>query len=112
MLIVLITEDYIREFTEKNLWQLDKVSLQSLAISLDIKFKKSETNDSLLSKIKSHENFDLIDVYNKFKTWCFGLYPSEAQEIMGVNNETLKKLAKKVLSKLHIQEKKECMVNM
>lgn len=92
---MLINEEYIREFTEKNLWQLDKADVQSLASSLDIEFKKSETKDSLLNKIKAHEKFDLINIYNKFKKWCFGLYPSEAQELMGINNETLKKLAKK-----------------
>lgn len=103
---MLINEEYIREFTEKNLWQLDKTNVQSLATSLDIEFKKSDTKDNLLNKVKAHENFDLINVYNMFKKWCFGLYPSEAQEIMGVNNETLKKLAKKGVIQVAYTRKK------
>lgn len=35
---MLINEEYIREFTEKNLWQLDKADVQSLASSLDIEW--------------------------------------------------------------------------
>lgn len=92
---MIIDENYIKEFVEKNLWQLNKDDLQSLAASMNIEFKKTETKDSLLRKIKTNKDFDLLEIYNKFKNWCFGVYPTKAQEILNVDNKTLKKLAKK-----------------
>lgn len=92
---MIVNEEYIKSFTEKNLWQLSKDNLQSLATSMNIEFKKSETKDSLLSKIKNDDKFDLIYIYREFKNECFGLYPTEAQELLQIDNKTLKKLAKK-----------------
>lgn len=92
---MIVDENFIREFVKENLWQLDKTNLQSLANSMNIEFKKSETKDSLLNKIKTDNAFDLLDIYDKFKKWCFGIYPTKAQEILNIDNKTLKKLAKK-----------------
>ena len=96
----MINNDFIRNFTKENLWQLDKTDVQNLATSLGIEYKSSETKSSLLDRVKKHEDFDLLDVYNKFKKWCFGIYPTKAQELLNIDNATLKKLAKKEVFKV------------
>lgn len=90
---MIISEEYIKSFTEENLWQLTKDDLEDLANSMNIEFKKSETKDSIFSKIKNDDNYNLLDIYNRYKNWCFGLYPTRAQELLDIDNKTLKKLA-------------------
>lgn len=97
---MIINEDYIRSFTEKNLWQLGKIDLQNLATAMNIEFTKAETKDSLLNKIKNNDKYDLLSIYNKYKNLYFGVYPTEAQELLGIDNKTLKKLAKKDIIKI------------
>lgn len=97
---MIISEEYIKSFTEENLWQLTKDDLEDLANSMNIEFKKSETKDSILSKIKNDDNYNLLDIYNRYKNWCFGLYPTRAQELLGIDNKTLKKLAKRDIIKI------------
>lgn len=104
---MIVDENFIREFVKENLWQLDKTNLQSLADSMNIEFKKSETKDSLLNRIKADDSFDLLYVYNKFKKWCFGIYPTQAQEILSIDNKTLKKLAKKDVIKVAYTRKQK-----
>lgn len=82
---MIINEDYIRKFTEENLWQLDKQDVQRLATTLKIEFNKNDTKDSLLTKIKRHANFDLMQVYD--------MYTAKIKEI----NNTLDSLNKDYL---------------
>lgn len=69
-----------------------KDALQSLANSMNIEFKKSETKDSLLRKIETNKDFDLFEIYNKFKRCCFGIYPTKAQELLGIDIIEINKL--------------------
>lgn len=92
---IIVDKEYIENFTEENLWQLTKVDLEWLAKEWNIELKKRDSKDTILKKIKSSDKFNLINIYNMFSNYYFGLYPTVAQKLLNVDNATLKKLSKK-----------------
>ena len=97
---MIIDDRYIIEFTKDNLWQLSKSELKAIVESLGIEFKKSTTKDDLISSIKCSEEVNYLDIYDKYKRYSFGIYPTVAQEMLNIDNKTLKKLAKKEIIKV------------
>lgn len=92
---IIVDKEYIENFTKENLWQLTKADLERLAKEWNVEINKKDSKDTMLKKIKSSNKFNLMDIYNMFNNYYFGLYPTVAQKLLNEDNATLKKLSKR-----------------
>lgn len=98
--MLIVDEKYIEDYTKDNLWQLGKNDISKIAESLGISFKKGTSKDELINIVKSCDKTDYLDIYDKYKRYSFGIYPTVAQEMLNIDNKTLKKLVKKEIIKV------------
>lgn len=91
----IIDENYIKEYVKNNLWQLDRRILKELAENLDINFEDKTSKEDIVNYIISKDNVDYMALYNKHKSSAFAITGGKMAELLNVDINIVKKMAKK-----------------
>lgn len=95
----IIDEKYIINYVKNNLSLLSKKALYDIAKDINSKVKISMNKSDFINIIKE-SNIDYMEIYKKNKAICFGVSSSVMQKLLNVNNNNLKRLAKKKIVKV------------
>lgn len=88
----LFKDGFLEEFVMENIQCLNKDDLINLYLKED-RPKSSILKDDLIKDVKS--KFNPIDIYDKYKKWEFGLFPSDLEKILGIDKKIRIKMQKK-----------------
>ncbi|MBP3906945.1 MAG: 3'-5' exonuclease [Peptostreptococcaceae bacterium] len=88
----LFKDGFLEEFVMEKIQYLNKDDLINLYSEED-RPKSSTLKDDLIKDVKV--KFKPIDIYNKYKKWEFGLFPSDLEKILGIDKKIRTKMQKK-----------------
>lgn len=92
---LLVTDEYIINEVRRSQAYLSKADLMYTAEKLGIEVKKSWDKDKMFRTLNLKTDEEIMKLYQLNKYTHFGVYTGTAQELLGIDNTTLKKLAKK-----------------
>lgn len=101
-----INKKYIKDFTKANIQYLTKDALVSIAKKQDIKIKVSDYKDNIAKAISDTKGVDYWDIYQEYKNRAFGLYPTDLENLLGIDKKQRKKLEGKLIKVAYYQEGK------
>lgn len=101
-----INKKYIKDFVKANLQYLPKNYLIDIAKKYDIKIKKSDYKENIAEIIEQAKGLDYWDIYKTYKNYYFGLYPSELENLLGIDKKQRKKIEGNLVKVAYYKETK------
>lgn len=101
-----INKKYIKDFVKSNLQYIPKSDLIDIAKKYDVKIKKSDFKENIAVIIEKTKGIDYWDIYKTYKNYNFGLYPTDLENLLGIDKKQRKKIEGNLVKVAYYRESK------